>query len=123
VVRGDAGHRFADRMRRGSAVVHGNAGDFYASRLVAGSLALGGRCGAHPGCMQRRGTIVFAGSAPEIPATFLPTAHDVSVFWVLLARGLQRESGAFAGLAARRPSRHVGDVAVGGHGEWLVAAA
>lgn len=120
VVRGNAGQRFADRMRRGSAVVHGDVGDFLASRLVAGSLLIGGRCGAHPGLGQRRGSIVFAGAHPAVPPTFLPSGHDFAVFWGLLARDLQREGGPFAQLAQRRPQRHVGDVAVGGKGEWLL---
>ena len=107
-------------MRRGSAVVHGDVGDFLASRLVAGTMAIGGRCGAHPGYGMRRGTIVFAGPPPPVPATFMPTAHDLGVFWGLLARDLQSEGGAFAQLAGRRPQRHVGDIAVGGKGEWLL---
>ncbi len=120
VVRGNAGARFADRMRRGSAVLHGDAGDYLASRLVAGSVAIGGRCAAHPGFMQRRGSIVFAGEHPPIPPTFVPTDHDIAVFWRLLASDLQREGGAFAQLASRTPQRHVGDTAVGGTGEWLL---
>jgi formylmethanofuran dehydrogenase subunit C len=120
VVRGRAGDRFADRMRRGLALVHGDAGDFMASRLVAGTIAIGGRCGRHPGYGMRRGTVVFAGAPPPLPPTFSPTTHDLRVWWTLLARDLEREGGAFAGLAARRPARHVGDAAVGGKGEWLV---
>jgi formylmethanofuran dehydrogenase subunit C len=119
VVRGNAGDRLADRMRRGTVVVHGDAGDFMASRLVAGTLALGGGCGVHAGYGQRRGSIVFCGALPELPPTFVSTAHEIGVFWGLLARDLQREGGVFAGLAARRPQRHVGDTAVAGKGEWL----
>jgi formylmethanofuran dehydrogenase subunit C len=121
VVRGDAGQRFGDRMRRGTAVVHGDAGDFFASRLVAGTLALGGRCGAHPGYGMRRGSVVFAGPAPSVPPTFVPTRHDFSVFWALLAGDLAPQGGPFAQLAARRPSRHAGDLAAAGQGELLLA--
>lgn len=121
VVQGRAGARFADRMRRGTAVVHGDVGDFCASRLVAGTVALGGRCGAHPGYGMRRGSLVFAGAAPEaVPSTFVPTRQDLRVFWTLLARELGGQGGVFAGLAQCRPVRHVGDLAVGGQGEWLV---
>ena len=121
VVRGRAGARFADRMHRGTAVVHGDVGDFCASRLVAGTVALGGRCGAHPGYGMRRGSLVFAGAAPEaVPPTFVPSRHDLRVFWALLARELGAQGGVFAGLARRQPERHVGDLAVGGQGEWLV---
>jgi formylmethanofuran dehydrogenase subunit C len=120
-VQGHAGARFADRMRRGTAVVHGDVGDFFASRLVAGTVALGGHCGAHPAYGMRRGSLVFAGVAPEaVPLTFVPTRHDLRVFWALLARELSGHGGVFAGLAQREPVRHVGDLAVGGQGEWLV---
>jgi formylmethanofuran dehydrogenase subunit C len=34
IVKGNAGERFGDRMRRGTALVFGNAGDFLASRLA-----------------------------------------------------------------------------------------
>lgn len=121
VVQGRAGARFADRMRRGTAVVHGDVGDFCASRLVAGTVALGGRCGVHPGYGMRRGSLVFAGVAPEaVPLTFVPTRHDLRVFWALLARELSGHGGVFAGLAQRQPQRYVGDLAAGGQGEWLM---
>lgn len=130
VVRGNAGARFGDRMRRGMAVIHGDAGDFLASRMVAGTIALAGRCGAHCGYGMQRGTLVFAGAAPEVPTTFVPTTHDIRVFWALLARSLAYHGGPaggagaspFAGLAARMPRRFVGDLAADGKGEWLVAA-
>lgn len=122
-VRGSAGERCADRMRRGVVLVHGDAGDFLASRMVAGTLAIGGRSGAHCGYGMRRGTLVFAGAQPELPATFAPSRYDFRVYWALLARSLERLGGAgsaFAGLAARRPGRAVGDLAAGGQGEWLL---
>lgn len=122
VVQGRAGARFADRMRRGTAVVHGDVGDFCAARLVAGTVALGGRCGAHPGYGMRRGSLVFAGAAPEaVPLTFVPTRHDLRVFWTLMGRELDGQGGAFAGLAQREPQRFVGDLAAGGQGEWLIS--
>lgn len=122
VVKGHAGDRFGDRMRRGSAIVHGNAGDFLASRLVAGTIAIGGRAGAHVGWGMRRGSVVFADppAAPDIPATFVPALAAADVFWQLLARDLARQGGPFAGLAARRIERHLGDLAVDGRGEIIV---
>lgn len=125
IVHGNAGARFGDRMRRGTALLHGDAGDFLAARMVAGTIALGGRCGAHCGYGMRRGTLVFAGAAPQLPATFVPTAHDIRVYWALLARSLAYHGGPgspFAGLAARAPRRFVGDLAADGKGEWLLAA-
>jgi formylmethanofuran dehydrogenase subunit C len=108
-------------MRRGTAVVHGDAGDFLASRLVAGTVAVGGGIGVHGGYGMRRGTVVFAGSAPEAAPTFVPAIDDVAVFWQLLARDLARHGGVFAGLPRRRIDRHRGDVAAGGLGEWIIA--
>ncbi|MCB1930399.1 MAG: formylmethanofuran dehydrogenase subunit C [Rhodocyclaceae bacterium] len=122
VVRGDAGARFGDRMRRGTAVVHGAVGDFLASRMVAGTIAVGAAVGEHPAFGMRRGTLVFAGDKPRVPDTFSPTAHDIGVFWALLARSLAPFGGAFDGLGGRLPGRVVGDLAVDGKGEWLLPA-
>jgi formylmethanofuran dehydrogenase subunit C len=120
IVRGDAGVRFADRMRRGTALVFGRCGDFLASRMVAGTVAVGGGCGIHPGYGMRRGTLVFAGHAPEPEPTFVPAGADAAVMWQLLARDLARHGGVFADLAGRRIARHLGDVAADGKGEWIV---
>jgi len=122
VVRGRAGHRFADRMRRGSAVVFGDVGDFLASRLVAGTIAIGGRAGAHVGYGMRRGSVVFAGSAPRVAPTFVPALADAAVAWQLLARDLARHGGPFEGLAGRRIVRHLGDLSADGRGELILAA-
>lgn len=123
MVRGNAGERCADRMRRGLVMLHGDAGDFLCSRMVAGTVALAGRAGAHCGHDMRRGSLVFAGPQPQLPATFAFTGHDIRVYWALLARSLERAGGAdsaFAGLAARRPRRAVGDLGADGKGEWLL---
>lgn len=121
VVRGRAGDRFADRMRRGTALVFGDVGDFLASRLVAGTIAIGGNMGAHVGYGMRRGSVVFAGSAPPVAATFVPALGDAAVAWQLLARDLGRHGGPFAGLPARHPRRHLGDLSADGRGELIVA--
>lgn len=120
VVHGSAGERLGDRMRRGTIVVHGDAGDFLAARLVAGTIALGGRCGLHAGWGMRRGSLVFAGPAPQPAATFAPVHADMQVTWQLLARELARCGGRFEGLARRPVARWVGDAAVRGQGEWLL---
>jgi len=120
IVRGSAADRFGDRMRRGTALVFGDAGDFLGSRMVAGSIAVGGRIGAHCAWGMLRGSIVCAGAAPSIAPTFVPTGHDISVFWQLLARDLARLGEPFAALPARRIRRIAGDLAVGGKGELLL---
>ena len=121
LIRGNAGLRLADRMRRGTVLVFGDTGDFLASRMVAGTVAVAGRCGAHPGYGMRRGSLVFAGPAPELPISFSPVNSNAEVFWQMLARDLGRHGGPFAELARRRPERHVGDLAAQGKGELLVA--
>ena len=122
IVRGRAGHRFADRMRRGSALVFGDVGDFLASRLVAGTIAIGGQAGAHVGYGMRRGSVVFAGNAPLIAPTFVPALADAAVAWQLLARDLARHGGPFSGLPQRRIVRQLGDLAADGRGELILAA-
>jgi len=126
VVHGHAGQRLADRMRRGTVLVHGDAGDFLASRLVAGTIAIGGRCGAHPAYGMRRGSLLFLAAEPDmqpaIPPTFVPAVAPADVFWQLLARSLQRHGGPCTALAARRITRHLGDVAAAGKGELIVVA-
>ncbi len=126
VVRGCAGDRFGDRMRRGTALVVGDVGDFVASRLIAGTIGIGGRCGAHVGYGMRRGSVVFAGAAPRIAPTFVPARGDATVAWQLLARDIAHLGGGapgspFAGLAARRSVRHLGDLSSDGRGELIVA--
>lgn len=131
VVHGSVGARFGDRMRRGVALVAGDAGDFFASRLVAGTLALGGRAGAHPGYGQRRGSLLFAGTAPTPPASFVPTAHNMAVAWQLIARDVARLAQAHGldaaspihALPQRQPARWAGDTAADGRGEWWLAGA
>ncbi|CAN5476777.1 formylmethanofuran dehydrogenase subunit C [soil metagenome] len=119
VVKGSAGARFGDRMRRGTALVFGNAGDFLASRMVAGTIAIGGSAGAHAGYGMRRGSVVFAGDAPQPSSTFVPAIAAADVIWQLLARDVARHGGPFEGLARRRITRHLGDLAAGGKGELI----
>jgi formylmethanofuran dehydrogenase subunit C len=122
IIKGRAGARFADRMRRGTALVFGDCGDFLAARLVAGTIAVGGAVGAHAAYGMRRGSLVFAGGAPAPPpGRFVRAGAGMVVVWQLLARDLAQHGGPFAALAARQPERHLGDLAVAGKGEWIVA--
>ena len=131
-VAGNAGARLADRMRRGTLWVQGDAGDFMASRLVAGTLVLGGRCGVHPGWGQRRGSIVLlqgqhaqqgqAGQgAFQPPPTFVPANAEARVAWQLLARDLAKLDPLLADLPRRTVQRWLGDLAVDGRGEMILA--
>ena len=108
-------------MRGGWLEIAGDAGGFAASRMVAGTLAIGGRCGAMPGWGMRRGSVVFAGAAPQATSTFVDVQSDASVFWQLLARDLARFGPPFDDLPRRGVTRFAGDLAVQGKGELLVA--
>ncbi|MFZ2650787.1 MAG: formylmethanofuran dehydrogenase subunit C [Burkholderiaceae bacterium] len=123
IVQGKAGARFGDRMRRGTAVVFGDTGDFLASRMVAGTIAIGGSCGVNCGLGMRRGSVVFAGTAPQVPLTFVQGIAQTPVFWQLLARDLARHGGVFADLPSRRMKRWLGDLSAGagaGKGELIL---
>ncbi|MGQ3674997.1 formylmethanofuran dehydrogenase subunit C [Xanthobacter sp. TB0139] len=121
VIGGAAGARLGDRMRRGTVAVSGPVGDFAASRLVAGTLAFGSTVGLHPAYAMRRGSLIFAGEAPRLSPTFVPSYAELDVGWGLLARSLARLGGPFSGLVEARPSRFLGDIAVDGQGElWIV---
>lgn len=122
VIRGAAGHRLADRMRRGTVAVAGPVGDFAASRLVAGTLAFGSSVGLHPGYAMRRGSIVFAGERPTLSPTFVPSWAELDISWQLIARSVARLGGPFARLPGVTPTRHLGDIAVDGQGEFWIAA-
>lgn len=121
VVRGNAGDRLGDRMRRGLVVVQGDAGNFTASRMVAGTIAVGGALGHHTAWGMRRGSLVCSGARLEAPSTFVPTYHDVGVFWQLLSRTLARHAEVFSDLPGKRVQRLAGDVAAGGQGELLLS--
>ncbi|SAL76047.1 Formyltransferase/hydrolase complex Fhc subunit C [Caballeronia peredens] len=125
-IRGNAGARLADRMRRGTVLVGGDAGDFAASRLIAGTVCIGGKVGAHLGYGMRRGTVLLTNAPSSVPPTFTEGGRGFDVFWLLVTRMLARESAPgfapFATLAGNvLPRRYVGDLAVDGRGELLIA--
>ena len=63
VVRGRAGARAADRLRRGVLIIEGDAGEDAGSRMLAGTLIVCGSAGARTGYLMRRGTIVLGAPA------------------------------------------------------------
>lgn len=119
LVGGHAGQRLGDRMRRGLVAIAGDAGDFAASRMVAGTIAVGGRLGAHAAFGMRRGTLLLVRARPRLSPTFVPTTHDITVFWRLLALQLRSAGAPFAALGGAPPRRLAGDLAVDGKGEVL----
>jgi formylmethanofuran dehydrogenase subunit C len=117
LVRGDAGERCGDRLRRGTIVVEGRAGAHAGSRMIAGTLVVAGGADALPGYLMQRGTIVLGGPCDAMSPTFADCGvHDL-VAMRLLAAFLQSH-GTRAAAAARGPLRRLaGDMAVLGKGE------
>ncbi len=79
VLRGSAGLRPGDRLRRGTIIIEGQTGDCPGSRMIAGTLVVLGRCGAHPGYLMKRGTIALA-KPPALGVTFVDSGLFASSF-------------------------------------------
>ena len=122
VVRGDAGARAADRLRRGALIVEGNAGDDAGSRMLAGTLIVRGAAGARTGYLMRRGTIVLGMASGDFGPTFVDCGvHDLTAHRLMAAH--IRESSAKSAELLRVPLRRLmGDMAVLGKGEIFVSA-
>lgn len=121
LVRGRAGQRAGDRMRRGIIVIGKGAGDYAASRMIAGTIIVLGPTGRLPAYLMRRGTLVLAESAALSP-TFVPCGEFQLDFTAMLTQHLKGESRAAARLLRGAFQRYAGDMAVTGKGEVLVAS-
>ncbi|MEQ8230093.1 MAG: formylmethanofuran dehydrogenase subunit C [Gammaproteobacteria bacterium] len=125
IITGDAGERVGERMRRGLIVVCGDTGGYTGDRMLAGTIIVLGACGPHAGAGMRRGSLLLSERPATMPATFNPCGAFALTFVPLLAqhlagidRRLARRIGDFA-----RAERWCGDMAYGGKGEILLAAA
>jgi formylmethanofuran dehydrogenase subunit C len=121
IVRGNAGERAGDRLRRGTIVIEGAAGDFPGSRMIAGTLIVLKDCGTLPGYLMRRGTIVLA-NPPELAPTFVDCGIHELAFAKVFAGLLRDESRAAARLLGRPLARFAGDMAALGKGEIFFPA-
>jgi formylmethanofuran dehydrogenase subunit C len=122
VVRGRAGARAADRLRRGILIVEGDAGDDAGSRMLAGTLILCGSASAHTGYLMRRGTIVLGASRGSLGPTFVDCgSHELTAHRVIAAY-VRETSPRSAELLRGSLRRFAGDTAVLGKGEIFVAA-
>jgi formylmethanofuran dehydrogenase subunit C len=119
IVRGSAGQRAADRLRRGTIVVEGDAGDWPASRIVAGTLVVVGASGINPGYLMKRGTLVL-GHASPLPPTFIDCGPLHSSFLGVFSRALKTDSRLGSKLFSMPLRRVAGDMAVLGKGEILL---
>ena len=121
IVRGNAGERAGDRLRRGTIVIEGSAGDFPGSRMIAGTLIVLKDCGTLPGYLMRRGTIILA-NPPELAPTFADCGIHELAFTSVFSGLLRAESRAAARLLGRPLARSAGDMAALGKGEMFVPA-
>ena len=121
IVRGNAGERAGDRLRRGTILIEGSAGDFPGSRMIAGTLIVLKDCGVLPGYLMRRGTIVLA-NPPELAPTFVDCGTHQLAFASVFAGLLRPESRAAARLLSRPLVRFAGDMAALGKGEIFFPA-
>jgi formylmethanofuran dehydrogenase subunit C len=120
-VGGSAGAMAADRLRRGLIVIHGDAGRYAGSRMIAGTLVVLGTAGPLPGYLMRRGSIYLTRAPAALSPTFVPTGAGDSVFRRLLAASLAGEGIAAGWLRREGGRRLMGDMAVLGKGELIVA--
>jgi formylmethanofuran dehydrogenase subunit C len=122
LVQGTVGEAAAARMRRGLLIVEGDAGPALAARMIAGTVLVCGTAARRTGLMMRRGTLRLGRLAGTLPPTFVPAAGaPAGVFEALLVRFVAPLSAAAAALCAAPSTRFLGDAAVGGQGEVLVA--
>jgi formylmethanofuran dehydrogenase subunit C len=119
-VRGDAGERAGDRLRRGFILIEGRAGAYAGSRMIAGTLAIGGEAGDLPGYLMGRGTIMLGRGATLLSPTFGDCGEHDLVAARLLADYIAQASTKLGGLFRRPLRRLAGDLAALGKGEILL---
>ena len=118
LVRGRAGHRVGDRMKRGTIAILGGAGDHCGSRMAGGTI-LAPEVGNQPGVLMKRGTLII-GRHGELLPTFVEAGGYELPFLALLRRWLSAEALEAASLVPARANRLRGDMATLGKGEILV---
>jgi formylmethanofuran dehydrogenase subunit C len=116
-VRGNAGPRAGDRLRRGCILIEGRAGAYAGSRMIAGTLAIGGEAGDLPGYLMGRGTILLGRGATLLSPTFADCGEHDLIAARLLADYAARASAKLARLFRRPLRRLAGDLAALGKGE------
>lgn len=123
IVKGNAGDRVGDHMRRGAILIEGDAGAYLGSRMTAGTIAVLGKTGEHIGYAMGRGTLLLAQAPAEIPATFNDCGSHTLNFIPLLLKGFAGLDTRFADMSnsLKRVRRYAGDMCALGKGEILVA--
>jgi formylmethanofuran dehydrogenase subunit C len=117
IVRGHAGERAGDRLRRGMILVEGGAGRYAGCRMIAGTLVARRKVGPLPGYLMRRGTIVLGEGTDALSPTFVDCGvHDL-VALRIMALFVETCSPRLASVLRLSRRRLAGDMAVTGKGE------
>jgi formylmethanofuran dehydrogenase subunit C len=121
LIKGNAGERAGDHMRRGILLIEGNVGDYCGSRMVAGTIAVMGKTGRYLGYAMRRGTFLLW-EQPTLSATFNDCGSHTLAFLPILFASLKKIDSKFSADSAgfNRVQRYGGDMSVMGRGEVLV---
>lgn len=121
LVKGNAGDRVGDQMRRGVILVEGNVGDYCGARMIAGTIAVIGTSGDYLGYAMNRGTLLLW-QQPTLSATFMDCGLHTSAFLPILFKSWRKYDGKFADpdTEFHRIQRFGGDMAGLGMGEVLV---
>ena len=119
-VRGNAGARAGDRLRRGLILIEGDAGPYAGSRMIAGTLAIAGQAGDLPGYLMNRGTLFLGRGATTLSPTFVDCGVYELVAARLLANSISATSSRIARLFRRPLRRLAGDLAALGKGEIFI---
>jgi formylmethanofuran dehydrogenase subunit C len=120
-IRGNAGPLLGERLRRGIIVVGKDAGDYAGARAIAGTIAVKGEVGRWPGYGLRRASLVLTREPKELLPTYADCGELEFDFLNLLDGEFARIGASLA--FGSRARRYMGDMAVLGKGEILIAGA
>jgi len=90
--------------------------------MIAGTIVVAGEAGQMPGYLMRRGSILLDRMPRALSPTFLESGPWFSAFASLLERHLTSEAIVDYPFLGEGPMRYVGDNAVLGKGELIIAA-
>ena len=119
IVRGRAGRRAGEKMRRGIIAVLGGCGDQPGLAMIAGTIVVTGEVGAMPGYLMKRGSLLFDRRPAALSPTFVDCGRVEIAFSTVFDRYLMGEGITATPLLGRAPQRFGGDNAVLGKGEIL----
>ena len=122
-VKGRAGKRAGECMRRGTLVLEGDAGPYLGCRMIAGTLFAGGLVGGRAGHGMRRGTMLLRRIPEGLPSTFNYNGRHRLGFLALLLGDLAQQLEGTHAVPDKviAVDRYVGDLACDGRGEILIS--